>query len=84
MKKSSCFLQFCNGKVERVKHHEREKEKQCERWSTRERERVRGREGELEKRGSMRERNRKKYVDVRNLITSKHCMLDNCHAMVQE
>ena len=55
-----------------MKHHEREKEKQCERWSTRERERerVRGREGELEKRGSMRERNRKEYVDVRKLKTS--------------
>jgi hypothetical protein len=39
MKKSSCFLQFCNGKVERVKHHEREKEKQCERDGARERER---------------------------------------------
>jgi hypothetical protein len=36
----------------------------------RERERVKGREAELEKRGSMRERNRKEYVDVRNLKTS--------------
>jgi hypothetical protein len=49
---------------ERVKQHERERD------GARERERVRGREAELEKRESMRERNRKEYVDVRNLKTS--------------
>jgi hypothetical protein len=39
MKKSSCFLQFCDGKAERVKQHERERKRSSvrERWSTRER-----------------------------------------------